>query len=147
MEIEWKVGRVGKSKPAASPSWAVDDLSDSLHQASLRTVFPWFQSGPVEMHGTHVCLLPSLHRSVLQSTPKFLPRCDGSPQLLTFLPSSAACPSLLFFILLAVSITHQVLFVSGPLPLLFCMPGMLSSPRQPHRTGFSISFGLCENVT
>lgn len=64
-----------------------------------------------------------------------------SPSLLLHLLLQLA-PGLLFFIFLAVSITHPVFSASGPLPLLFCMPGWILSPTQPHRTGFSASFGL-----
>lgn len=126
--LHWKqTGRLGgrtKSKPPASPSWTTDDLiylidlSDSLRQPLPPTVFPWFQKGLQKVQGTHVCLPPGLpqpyskHPNSCQDV--IGPPPPSSSPLLHLLLQLA--PGLLIFMLLAVSITYQVLSASGPLP-------------------------------
>lgn len=63
--LHWKqTGRLegggDKSKPPASPSRTIDDLSDSLRQPLLPTVFPWFQKGLGKVQDTHVCFPPGV---------------------------------------------------------------------------------------
>lgn len=56
---DWRGGG-DKSKPPVSPSRTIDDLSDSLRQPLLPTVFPWFQKGLGKVQDTHVCLPPGV---------------------------------------------------------------------------------------